>query len=136
MTAVTIVNFSHPLTEMQLTDIAEAVGGEVSQVIDVPTQFDRSAPLDGQCRALIGATGLIGREWQTHPIVVNLPSLSIAAAVMLAELHGLMGHFPAVLDIRPVEGSLPRRFELAGVIELNAFRVRGAAQVAQGDHSS
>jgi hypothetical protein len=41
---------------------------------------------------------------------------------LLAELHGRMGHFPAVLRLRPVPDSNPPQFEVAEVINLQEVR--------------
>ena len=40
----------------------------------------------------------------------------------LAELHGRMGYFPASGRRRPLAGSLPPRFEVAEIINLQAVR--------------
>jgi len=100
MTGVTIVNFSHPLTDAQRAAIEADLGGEIARVIDVPTHFDAHRPFPGQALDLIAATGLSAIEWQTQPILVNPPSLAAIAAVVLAQLHGLMGHFPAIVRVR------------------------------------
>jgi hypothetical protein len=52
------------------------------------------------------------------------------AVVLLAELHGRMGYFPACLRLRPVEGSTPPRFEAAEVVNLQ--EVRNAARKRRG----
>jgi len=44
------------------------------------------------------------------------------AVTLLAYLHGLMGYFPAVIRLRPVEGSTPPQYEVAEVINLQAVR--------------
>jgi hypothetical protein len=40
----------------------------------------------------------------------------------LAELYGRMGYFPLVVHTRPVAGSLPPRYEVAEVLNLQAIR--------------
>jgi hypothetical protein len=54
--------------------------------------------------------------------LVNLPALAPAAAALLAELHGRMGYFPAIVRIRPVAGSTPPAYEVAEIINLQAVR--------------
>jgi hypothetical protein len=51
-----------------------------------------------------------------------MPSLSIIAATLLAELHGRMGYFPTVVRMRPVAGSTPPRFEVAEIVNLQDVR--------------
>ena len=44
------------------------------------------------------------------------------AIELLAELHGRCGYFPAHLRMRPVQGSIPPRYEVAEVLDLQAVR--------------
>jgi len=126
MTGVTIVNFSHPLTDAQRAGVAHELGDEIARVIDVPTHFDPQLPFPPQALDLIAATGLTASDWQTLPILVNPPSLAAIAAVVLAQLHGLMGHFPAIVRLRPVPDAVPPAFAFAEIIDLNALRIRPA----------
>lgn len=57
-------------------------------------------------------------------VLINPPGYAPAAAVLLAELHGRSGHFPAIVRIRPVPDSNPTRYEVAEVINLQAIRER------------
>jgi hypothetical protein len=54
--------------------------------------------------------------------LVNPPSLNFIAVVLLAELHGRCSYFPAHLRLRPVQGSVPPRYEVAEVLNLQAVR--------------
>lgn len=116
-----VLNFSHPLTPDHLARIAEWTGQE-PRVIEVPTQFDHEQPFAEQVRELVDGVGLSPEQWQTTPLLINPPSLSLIAATLLAELHGRMGYFPAVLRLRPVPGSNPPQFEVAEIINLQAVR--------------
>lgn len=62
-------------------------------------------------------------EWQATPIVLNPPALAPVALALIAEIHGRSGGFPALLHVRPVEGSLPTRYEIAEVVNLQALRL-------------
>lgn len=117
-----VLNFAHPLTAAHLARVGELAGRPVERVIAVPAQFDHAAPFDGQVRGLLAAVGLTADDWQTTPVIVNLPSLSPIAAVLLAELHGRAGYFPTVVRLRPVIGSTPPQFEVAELINLQAVR--------------
>lgn len=116
-----LLNFSHPLTGEQIKEI-EAITGQVVEVRHVPAQFDPQQPFVPQVEALAGACQLTPEEWQTQPILVNPPSLNFIAVVLLAELHGRMGYFPPVVRLRPVEGALPPRYEVAEVVNLQQVR--------------
>ena len=67
-------------------------------------------------------------DWQTKPILINPPSYNYAALTLLAELHGRMGYFPAILRIRPVAESVPPVFEVAEIINLQAVREQAREQ--------
>lgn len=117
-----VINYSHPLTPEQLQQLEKIAGEKVERVIEVDAQIDPQKPLAPQVAAMAERTGLAAKEWQTVPILVNPPSLNISAAVLMAELHGRMGYFPPVLRLRLVRGSLPPRFEVAEIINLQAVR--------------
>jgi hypothetical protein len=123
---VILLNFSHPLTDGQVRQIESAVGAPLAEVRQVPAQFDHQQPFVPQAQALAEACRLTPQEWQTTPLLVIPPSLNFITAVLLAELHGRMGYFPPLARLRPVEGSLPPRYEVAEVINLQ--QVRDAAR--------
>jgi hypothetical protein len=117
-----IINFSHPLTKEQRAGIESLSGRAVAQVIDVKSQFDNSQPFTAQTKALVESVGLSPEEWQTLPLLINLPSLNVIVALLLAELHGLCGYFPAVLRLRPIAGGTLLQFEVAEIINLQVVR--------------
>ncbi len=118
---VLLLNFAHPLTDDQVRQVTELIGAPPT-VQTVPTQVDRTQPLGATALALAAATGLTGHDWQTRPLIVNLPGLAPVAAALLAEIHGRCGYFPPVLNIRPVAGSLPPRYEVAEIVNLQGLR--------------
>jgi len=117
-----IINFSHPLTPEHLTQIENITGQKVERVIAVKTQFDNNCPFAEQVEELVSSVGLSPQEWQTSPIVIHPPALNFIAVTLLAYLHGLMGYLPAVIRLRPVEGGVPPRYEVAEVINLQEVR--------------
>lgn len=130
-----LINYAHPLTESQRAQVVELLdGAALDRVVEVPTQLDVEQPFWPQIAALVAETerltGLDTRGWQTQPLLINLPALNYAAAVLLAHLHGLMGYWPTVLRVRPVAGSTPRRFEVAELLDLDALRAQAREQRA------
>lgn len=117
-----VINFAHPLTDTHLAAIRTLTGDNEVQVIVCPSQVEVGVPLAPQVAAMADAAGLTPEAWQITPLLVNLPALSGSTAVLLAELHGRIGHFPAMLRLRPVAGSTPPRFEVAEIINLQAVR--------------
>jgi hypothetical protein len=121
---VMIINFAHPLTPTQLERIEQLTGEAVGRVLDVTVQLDHAEPFEPQMRRLVDTLDLPTPTWQEAGILINPPGYAPATAVLLAELHGRMGHFPAIARIRPVANSNPTRYEVAEVINLQAVRER------------
>jgi hypothetical protein len=119
---VILINFGHPLTDEQRAQLDTLAGQPVERIVDVPTQFDHRHPFPDQVRALVDGLELSPAEWQTLPILVNPPALNAIAVTLLAELHGRMGHFPAIVRLRPVANSPVTRYEVAEIVNLQAVR--------------
>ena len=117
-----LINFSHPLTQAQQARIEELTDQRIEQTVSVQTQFDERQPFIPQLKELMTRVQLSSSEWQGKPILVVLPSLNFIAAILLAELHGRMGFFPPAVRIRPIAGSIPRQFEVAEILDLQAIR--------------
>ncbi len=117
-----LINFSHPVTAEQRAQIEALTGEPIARTIERPAQFDTAEPFAPQVASLVDAVGLTPAEWQSEPLLLILPSLNFGAAVLLAELHGRCGYFPPIVRIRPVPNSLPPRFEVAEIINLQAVR--------------
>ncbi len=117
-----VLNFTHPLTSGQLSQVEALAGRAPESVVEIKTQFNSEQPFGEQMQSLIASTGLSAEEWQTRPLLINLPSLNVIAALLLAELHGRCGYFPAILRLRPLAGSAPPQFEVAEIINLQLVR--------------
>jgi len=68
---------------------------------------------------LVDSAAISQDEWQENPPLVMLPTLGIAAAVALAELHGRSGFFPTIVWLQRDPGTgaydRPMMVDLAGV---------------------
>ena len=117
-----LINFSHPLTAAQRQAIETLTGQAITRLIERMAQFEVERPLAEQAVALVDSLGLSPGEWQTSPLLVLLPSLNFGAAAVLAELHGRCGYFPPMVRLSPVADSLPPRYEVAEIINLQAMR--------------
>ncbi|CUS05070.2 conserved protein of unknown function [Candidatus Promineifilum breve] len=120
-----LLNFSHPLTDPQRVKLTAMLDVPIDDVHNHPAHFDVARSFADQAAALVDAVGLTPEQWQTEAIVVNPPSLAVIAVTVLAELHGRMGYFPAVVRIRPIAGSTPPVYEVAEIINLQAVRDAG-----------
>jgi hypothetical protein len=128
-----LLNFTHPLTPDHLAHIETLTGRPIERVIALNSQIDPQQPLVPQVVALAEQAGLTATEWQTLPLLVNPPALNVIAVTLLAELHGRCGYFPACLRLRPAQNSLPTRYEVAEIINLQA--VREAARSRRNDET-
>jgi hypothetical protein len=119
---MTLLNFSHPLTEAQRQQLAALLGRPIEDIIEVKTHFDVMQEFMPQVVALVDGLGIPSERWQRDPWLVMLPSLNYAAGVLLAELHGRMGHFPAIVRLRAVPGLIVTEYEVAEIINLENVR--------------
>lgn len=122
-----IVNFAHPMTPAQVEQIERLSDRKVERIIDVPVQIDLTSPMAPQVVEIVEWTSLSPTEWQTLPILVNLPSLNFVAGAVLAELHGRMGYFPPIVALRRTN-TTPPAFEVAEVVSLQALRDHARAR--------
>ena len=126
-----VLNFAHPLTPAHRAQIAALAGDPVDEVIDVKAHFDNNQPFEPQLAALLEGVPLTAEQWQTASLLINPPAYNYVAIMLLAELHGRMGYFPACLRLRPVEGIVPPRFEVAEILNLQGVR-NGARKTRNG----
>jgi len=112
-----ILNFSHPITDEQRAQIAAALEREI-EVLDVPFQLDLLHQISPQVRLIVSSLDISPEQWQSAPIIVNLPGFSPGAAALLAELHGRMGYFPPIIRLRRQAGW----WVFAEVVDLQEIR--------------
>ena len=117
-----LLNFSHPLSAEQLLIAESLVSSKFTSIIDIKTHLDHQTSFPSQVKKLVSDISLTSQQWQNSKILLVPPSLSIVSCILLSELHGRMGYFPAVLRVKPVPGSTPPVFEPAEVLNLQAIR--------------
>lgn len=116
-----ILNFTHPLTETQRAQISALADTSIEEVITIPVQIEQAEPLAPQITSIVNAVGLSSEDWQTRTLLVNPPGFAPAAFVLLAELHGRIGHFPALIRLRPKPGPVTT-YEIAEILDLQSIR--------------
>lgn len=123
--SLTILNFAHPLTPEQQTTLEALADQTIDDIIQVKVQFDTQQPFLEQAHSLLEEVPLTAEDWQGKDIIINLPSLNHIAALLLALLHGKMGHFPTTLRLAPVAGATPPKFEVKELLNLQDVRDKG-----------
>jgi hypothetical protein len=116
-----ILNFAHPLTRDQRAQIEALADSPIEEVRTIPVQLNQGEPLEPQIVAIVDAAGLSSEEWQTRPLLINPPGFAPAAFVLLAELHGRIGHFPSLIRLRPKAGPVTG-YEVAELLNLQSIR--------------
>lgn len=117
-----ILNFSHPLTDAQRIQIETITQQSIVDVLDISVQFDNTKNYPDQIRELLNHLGIPAQKWQTIPVLINPPGYTPAALTLIAELHGRVGYFPAIIRVRPIPDSTPTVYEVAEIINLQSVR--------------
>lgn len=116
-----LLNFTHPLTDTQCAQIEAIAGISLVEIRTIPVQIRQEEALEPQVAAIVDSAGLSSHEWQTRPLLINPPGYAPAAFVLLAELHGRIGHFPSLVRLRPKSGPVTT-YEVAELLNLQAVR--------------
>lgn len=116
-----ILNFTHPLTDEQRDQIESLANTSIEEIYDIPVQINQEEPLEPQIVSIVDFSGLSSEDWQTLPLLINPPGYAPAAFVLLAELHGRIGHFPSLIRLRPKPG-LVTSYEVAELLNLQTIR--------------
>ncbi|WP_041427616.1 CRISPR-associated protein Csx15 [Syntrophomonas wolfei] len=117
-----LLNYAHPITSEDIEKINHLTEKPLTEIRDINAQIDPQIDVITQIEAMLDNAGLNQQEWQTMPILINLPSLNYSTAILLAMLHGRMGYFPAILRMKPEPETIPPRFVVAEIINLRALR--------------
>lgn len=118
---ILVLNFTRPLSEQQREQIEELAGTPIDEVLTVPMQIDETEPLSPQVTRLVDAIGLSSEDWDKRHILINPPGYAPAAFLLLAEIHGRMGHFPTFVRFRPKHGSVTS-YEAVEIVNLQTIR--------------
>jgi len=116
-----VLNFTHPLTAEQCAQIEALAQSAIIEVRTFYVQINHLEPLGPQITAIVDTVGLSCQEWQTQPLLINPPGYAQAAFVLLAELHGRIGHFPSVVRMRPTNG-IVTTYEVVELLNLQIIR--------------
>jgi hypothetical protein len=128
---VILVNLAHPVSDRDVSRLGQTLGEPVTEVRQQVVQLDPGAPFTPQVRVAVDNLQLDGPTWQGQRLVVHLPGLAPAAALVLAELHGRIGGFPPVLRMRRDEPY--SRYVFAELLDLQAVREQARQSRSAGE---
>lgn len=120
--SIKILNFSHPITHAQKEKIEKILQKPIEEIIELHTQLDESSSFQPQLCDIVNRAKISSESLQQGEYIVNLPGFAPAAAVLISELHGRMGHFPTVIRLKKVEGSTPPVYDVEEIMDLQAVR--------------
>jgi transcriptional regulator with XRE-family HTH domain len=118
---ILVLNFAYPLTAQQRAQIEELAGSGIEDIITIPTLINEEEPLEPQIAILIDAVDQSIDDWPERHILINPPGYAPAAFLLLAELHGRIGHFPSLIRMRPKHGSVTS-YEVVEILNLQSIR--------------
>jgi transcriptional regulator with XRE-family HTH domain len=118
---ILVLNFAHPLTAQQQTQIEQLAGTSIENIIDIPTLINEEELLQPQITSLIDAIDQSTHDWHKRHILINPPGYAPAALLLLVEIHGRIGHFPTLICIRPKHGSITT-YEVIELLNLQTLR--------------
>lgn len=104
---ILVLNFAHPLTAQQQAQIEELSNTTIEHIITIPTLINEEELLEPQIASLIEAVDQSIHDWHKQDILINPPGYAPAAILLLAEIHGRIGHFPTLIRMRPNHASSP-----------------------------
>ncbi len=116
-----ILNFTHPITPDQRAQIESLANTHITDIRTIPVQINQEEQLEHQITDIVNSVGLSSEEWQTLPLLINPPGYAPAAFVLLAQLHGRIGHFPTLIRLRPKHGPITS-YEVAELLNLQTIR--------------
>lgn len=116
-----LINCGHPLSGAAADELTDRIGAYDTVVVRI--QLDVEKSLAEQVTTAIAEAGISSEDWQTRGIVLNLPGMSVAAGLVLAEVNGRSGSFPRVLHLVRGEDGV---FHLGEVLDL--MQVRSTAR--------
>jgi hypothetical protein len=77
--------------------------------------------LEPQIASLIETIDQFTQDWHTRDILLNPPGYAPAAILLLAEIHGRIGHFPTLIRMRPKHASVTT-YEVIELLNLQTIR--------------
>ena len=118
---ILVLNFAYPLTAQQQTQIEELSGTSFEDIITIPTRINEEEALQPQITSLIDAIDQSSHDWSKRHILINPPGYAPAALLLLAEIHGRIGHFPTLIRMRPKHGPVTT-YEVIELLNLQTIR--------------
>jgi transcriptional regulator with XRE-family HTH domain len=118
---ILVLNFAHPFTAQQQTQIEDLSSTSIEDIITIPTLINEEEPLQPQITSLIDAIDQSTQDWHKRHILINPPGYAPAALLLLAEIHGRIGHFPTLIRMRPKHGPVTT-YEVIELLNLQTIR--------------
>ena len=112
-----VLNFGHPLSDAAQAELADVIG-EFDTVL-ARVSLDMESPLGPQIATVVEGMKLSSEQLQTRRLVAILPGASVAAALVLAEIHGRSGNWPTIVHLVRAEDGV---FHMGELVDLQQTR--------------
>ena len=116
-----IFNFSHALTGDQITQIQSQVKDQINEII-IPIHFNQDKSFLQQVGKQIDYKMIVKYARRQNGLLIIPPALGVITCLLLAKLHGLLGYFPSIVRLRPVDQGLFQDYQVAEIINLQTLR--------------
>jgi transcriptional regulator with XRE-family HTH domain len=118
---ILLLNFAHSLTVQQRVQIEELSKTTIENIVAISTLINEEEPLESQITSLIEAVDQSIPDWHKRDMLINPPGYAPAAFLLLAEIHGRIGHFPTFIRMRPIHSSVTT-YEVIELLNLQIIR--------------
>lgn len=117
MSEIKLFNFTnHPLAPSAIETIEGKVESKVKEVV-VKVYINRNIPIVPQVSRILRDAGVVNDGFQS---LIVLPGLVLAAAAIVAGIHGLTGQMPLVVEMQ--RDNKKREWFVACIVDLQTLR--------------
>ena len=125
-----ILNFSHPLTDNQKEQIRKKLSVSIkewheSKILRINCYINIDRPLSEQINNILD--NIPENVWHKHILFIP-PPIAHSAILITISIRERCGYYPQSIRIKRERKSLPPRYVIAEVINLNDFREQSRAK--------
>lgn len=114
-----LFNFTnHPLAPPAIETIEAEVGSKIEEVV-IKVYINRNIPITPQVSKILRDAGVVNDGFQS---LIVLPGLVLAAASIVAGIHGLTGQMPLIVEMQ--RDNKKREWFVACIVDLQTLRDR------------
>jgi len=113
-----LLNFSLPLAPEQVAKIEHMLHLRIERVIELSIYFQENKPFVPQFHEAFLVMPFSPDQWQTLPLLVNLPPDNYTSVLIMAELHRRMGYVAPFIRLKPMGRAGSPYVEVVKIVNL------------------